>query len=426
MSARFSRIGAVVLVAIAALVFYIRTAGQSYYVPSDFAVYYTAARAWMSGGNPYDRAAAPEYWIGAGGRSDIMPLGFVDRTGTAWMPILQLPSALPVLAPLAVLPAKIAVFAWYVLAALLVIAQTAALARLIDSTLLQPRGLLLLAITLMLAPVHEMFGYAQPSGPVISFIIIAIWAATTRRDILAGLLLGVAATVKPHLAAAFIVYYLLLGRWRISGAVATAFVLACAMALAPMQMRGTPWLATWGANLSSAEAPGGENDVSLESGGRYYMLHLPVILHGLMTNAKVVNALSLIIVAALAGLFAWFRARAARHDELLSLAIISILALLPVNHRFYDAAILIVPFAWAIIHLRDRPAVAWPIVAIVLSFVIPVAGVLRFARLLGSDPNTLSIWWWNLFIEPIRIWALLAGLVVLVAALKPDQVRSPG
>ena len=42
-------------------------------------------------------------------------------------------------------------------------------------------------------------------------------------------------------------------------------------------------------------------------------------------------------------------------SDLLSLGAVSTLALLPVYHRFYDAALLVVPLCWCMTHVKGRP-----------------------------------------------------------------------
>src|SRR3954471_7116658 len=85
------------LVVLSALVFVQRTVRQPQFKPCDFAMYYTTSRAWITGHNPYDRDASLDYWVQAGGRADIMPDDLYETRGNRWMPILQFPSALPVL-----------------------------------------------------------------------------------------------------------------------------------------------------------------------------------------------------------------------------------------------------------------------------------------------------------------------------------------
>lgn len=405
------------LVVIACAVFYVRTAIPEYFTPSDFAVYYAPARAWIIGDNPYDRTVAHKTWVNAGGKSDIMPPGFRADYAEPWMPILQFPTAITAFAPLGFLSATNAVTLWYLLSFALLIIQTAALSSLAGTSLLRPTGLFLFAMTLLLAPVHEMFGYAQPSGPVISLIIVGVWAATYQKDFVAGLMIGLASAVKPQLGLAFFMYYLLRGRWYLVGTSVILNAVIAAIAILPMEMRGISWISGWLENLSMAESPGGMNSTSIENDGRIYMLQLQVIIHVLLEDSRIVNLIALLVVGVFATIFAWRRHQTPQKDELLSLGVVSFLSLLPVYHRFYDAALLVVPLAWAIAYPKRKPQFAWPMFLIVMTFLIPIAGVPRFEQILGFSPYELSTWWWHLFIEPFRTWILICGLILSIIAI---------
>jgi hypothetical protein len=419
--------GAALLAALA--MFLVRTAMQPQYKPCDFALYYTASQAWLAGEDPYDVNAAPPRWTRAGGRADIMPESD-DGTTIPWMPIILLPPSLPLLSPLAALSAPAAVVAWYVLASVLLLAQSAALADLIGARLWQPLGMLLLAITLVLAPVHETFGYAQPSGPAISFAILGAWAATRRRDVLAGVLLALGAALKPQVGGVLVLYYLLRGRWRVVGVSAALGAVLMMAALVPMWMRDIPWLAGWRHHMAEVDRIGGFNSPFPENAMRRHMLNLQMIFGGALHSFTMVNVAAMTLTLALAaalGAVVWrARKRAAATggepvDELLVLSAVCVLGLLPVYHRFYDAALLVVPAAWALANVKRRPREASLVFALILSFVLPVPTTSRAMQLIGLDADHVSGLWWNVLIEPWRVWLLLAGVLLLIWSIARDR-----
>ncbi len=413
---------AVAAVALATGVFVVRTAMQPHYKPCDFAAYYVASRAWLMGENPYDRAMALELWVAAGGDPKIMPQE-VGEVGLDWLPVLQLPPTFPALWPLALLSARLAVSAWYILCFGLLLAQTAALASMMGSSLMRPRGLLLLAATLLLAPVHENFGWAQPSAPAISLIVLGVWAAARRSDITGGVLLALATALKPQLGGFFFLYYLFVTRARFAIAFVAVMMLLGGVALSIMALHGTPWLSGWLENLRLAESPGGFNSTSSENADRSYLLNLQVILNGLLHSRWIVNAAAAVITVALAIVFVWKRERMRRRDELLCASAVAILALLPVYHRFYDAAILVLPLAWSIAHLRGQALQAWGVLLFVGTFAVPYAAIRRVAELFGEDFPSMSGAVWDLLIEPVRVWILLGGFACLMLAMRPRQLR---
>jgi membrane-associated phospholipid phosphatase len=415
---------AVVAVSCAAVVFIVRTTMQPQYEPADFAVVWTSSRAWVAGDDPYDRTRALQHWVGAGGSADIMPADAVGATGE-WMPILGIPPLLSLLAPLAILPAPAAVVVWYVIVAALLLAQTAALAAMIGSSLRHPRGLMLLAATLAFAPVHECFGYGQASGPCISFIILSIWAICRKREWAAGALLAIASALKPHLGGPFLLYYVLLGRWSVAGAFAAVFGLLTAVAVLPMNLRGTPWLAGWLDNLAFGASPGGLNSTSIENPARYHILNLQVILDPIFGGGAAVNAMAIVITAAFAMAFAWRRSRSRQTDELLFISAVCVITLLPVYHRFYDATLMLVLLAWAIAHLRDRPRAAWPLLAFTISFLVPARVISHVGQFIGVESAPAGLWWWDVLIEPWRTWLLLAGLIFILRAIPVTLTDKP-
>jgi hypothetical protein len=275
-----------------------------------------------------------------------------------------------------------------------------------------------------LAPVHENFGWAQLSAPAISLIILAAWAAMRQRELACGVLLALSTALKPQLGGVFFLYYIFtLGRRFGYGFVAVLGLLS-AIALVRMEIHGTSWLSGWLENMRLAEAPGGPNSTSTENPDRSYLLHLQIILHGLFESHWVVNALAALITVALAAAFVWIRRGMPNRDELLCVSAVSILTLLPVYHRFYDAALLVIPLAWSIANLRARPREAWPVLLVVATLVIPYAAVRRVADLLGTDLATASGAVWDLAIEPARVWILLVGYVCLLLAMRPRTPAS--
>ena len=422
--------GVVLLAALA--MFVVRTWMQPQYRPGDFALYYTASQAWLAGENPYDTEAARARWLGAGGRADIMPE--IDGQRLAWQPVIILPQTLPLLVPLAALPAKVAVVAWYARAALLLLAQTAALADLIGSRPWQPLSMLLLAITLVLAPVHETFGYAQPSGPAISLAILGAWAATRRRDLLAGVLLALSAALKPQVGGVFVLYYLLRGRWRLVGVTAALGALLLILAVSTMAARDIPWLSGWRGHMAAVDRVGGYNSPLPENPMRRHMLNLQMIFGGALASFTLVNVAALALTAALAAALAMAvrRARrrtppeggAARLDELLVLSAVCVLGLLPVYHRFYDGALMVVPAAWALGTVKRRPIEASLVLALVLSFVLPVPVTARAMQLIGIDPDAARGLWWDFLLEPWRVWLLLGGVLLLTWSIARPRPRA--
>lgn len=418
---RAGHIGLILVLLASVGIFIVRTAFQPQYRPSDFATYYTAARAWIHGADPYSQSSAPGHWQAAHGWANIMPDDCIDVFGLEWLPIIQMPSAMPVFAPFALFDAKPAVILWFIVSFILLIAQTAALAWMAGSRLWQPTGIVLLAATLAFAPVHELFGWAQPSGPTISFIILGAWAAMSRRDVLAGILLALATAIKPQLGGLFFIYFLLKGRQRVVIAYAAVIAVLFAVAIIPMQLRGINLMRGWLAGVAATDGPGGMNSTAVGGPARFYMLHIQVILNVLIESRNLMNFLAGTIVGVAAAVFAHLESRGRLEeqpaDELMELSFVAALALLPVYHRFYDAGILVLPMTWALANFRTRPLMAMPLLAFIGTFFVPVIATVRLEELVSQwSPALTNSTIWNLFIDPWRVWIVLGCLAVLFRA----------
>jgi hypothetical protein len=246
-------------------------------------------------------------------------------------------------------------------------------------------------------------------------MVIGAWAAWRRFDIAAGITIGVATALKPQLGGVLLVYFVLMRRWRLAAACTATVLLLAAVALVPMALRGTPWLSSWRSNMAEGDRLGGFNSPFPENALRRHMLNLQILFGA---NFAVVNVLAIGLTALMATAVAVRCARRnARGDELLILSIVCVLGLLPVYHRFYDAAILVFPIAWAMVRLRAGDRFAWIILAFTMSFVIPTPAMARLVRLFGVDALRASGLWWDLFLEPWRIWMLLFGFALLWHAL---------
>jgi hypothetical protein len=108
--------------------------------------------------------------------------------------------------------------------------------------------------------------------------------------------------------------------------------------------------------------------------------------------------------------------------ELLSLGAISILALLPVYHRFYDAALIAVPLCWCMTHFtgRSKP-VAKIALLLVIPFLVPGTAFLQQLAVHGQVPDAVThTWWWNCVVMPHETWTLLLLCLVLLYGMKVD------
>ena len=119
----------------------------------------------------------------------------------------------------------------------------------------------------------------------------------------------------------------------------------------------------------------------------------------------------------------WVIRKGERAPEFLCLGAISAVALLPVYHRFYDAALLAVPLCWCIANAGgDSKIFAKLGLAIMTPFLFPGSAFLQQMAVQGRVPVSLNnSWLWNCVVVPHETWALLLMSALLIYAVKASS-----
>ena len=165
--------------------------------------------------------------------------------------------------------------------------------------------------------------------------------------------------------------------------------------------------------------PGTIYDFSSANPLRFDLVNAQLVLSQFLSRGMAQYASATI---AIIGLIFWLLLRQKVQGEhaLLDLSVLSVLALVPLYHRFYDAALLIFPVVWAITNLRGTAArYAKVILVAAVPFLIPGAALLRY---LASSQAFIGFrtrsWWWNLFVASHEAWLILVILLVLLLAVR--------
>jgi hypothetical protein len=187
-------IWAIVLVmAIVLLLVYLRAAAGP---PVDFGAYYGAALALREGRSPYGDALA---WKAAG-----YVTGGLGRQPTVQTAYVYPPALGLALIPLTVLPLQVAQAVWLALLFGSVIGTAWCLASLVgarDGDAFWGMVAVLAVALVVFKPVRGALTFSKQVDPLIMLLLAAtILALTRRRDLAAGVLLGLAVAVKPFLA----------------------------------------------------------------------------------------------------------------------------------------------------------------------------------------------------------------------------------
>jgi hypothetical protein len=335
----------------------------------DFTTVFSASRVWLHGGNPYDMQQVFHAYAQS---NPAPPLAKPDPELLTTWGSFQPPSTLLLLAPFALLNAGPAALAWLALNLLCVSLLFPALFSLADIRDIRSRWLLI-AATLASAPVQHALDLGQISVVAATLVILALWALSRDRRFLAGLLLGLAASIKLPLAAPFAVYFLLTGEIRLCASTAAVAALTCAAGALQLNAHGIPWLTDLHRNVVQGFAPGGINDPRLGGAWRHALINVGALFFTVLDNATIVTTLTYSLVAALIAAFVRgiLRTRNPATD-LLCLSIVAAISMLPMYHRLYDAILLALPLAWAVARLDDdRHHLAHLTLAVLATFLIP-------------------------------------------------------
>src|ERR1700728_425790 len=392
---------------------------------NDFMSPYIQAKAWLLGKNPYRTDELLKLWP----TDNLRPL-FVDRDAAAGLlekkrgiPSPYPPLTLVLLSPFAKLSWTSAMRVWIVVNVAALLASLLALLSICGVSWHDPRGQLFLASAFALAPIQTGIATANPAILAVALTVATVWAAHVHRNYTSGILLALAICLKPPLGLCLIVYYLIRGHWKIVSVAAATTALVTGVAIMRLTWTGVAWLPAYRENATAIFGPGALDDFSPADPARLNMINLQVLFSSLWAGRSLANALALGCGAFLAGVWLWLCIKQRRH-ELLEIGTIFVLSLLPVYHRFYDAALLIWPMCWSILVVTKR-SVTLLTIALILPFFIPGAALLdRLAQGQKLLPAAvLDGWWWNLVVMPHEVWDVLFLSVLLLYFMSLQPAR---
>jgi Glycosyltransferase family 87 len=379
---------------------------------NDLAQNYAATRLWLRGQNfvrPENFASLWEKEVHA-----------TLNPGTIRTHIAPPPGTLVLLAPIAVLPWNAAKVAWV---ALLVAAAGTiiwSLARLVGFTRNEPTTYAFVAFCLALAPLHTGIASGNETIIVVALCTLGILAASEGRDVVAGVMFGAACSLKPHIAAFLLLYYLVRQRWRLLTTSVAFAVLLFLVATLRMQIAGVSWVHDYFHNIQVLSANNKIDDFTSANPIRFLLINLQVLFYSYTSSATSANILALTTGVLLIAIWIYLTVReTAKEAEVLALSAIAVIGLLPVYHRFYDASILAIPVCWCMSELTgEKRRIARIALFLMVPFLFPGAAVLQQLARNGRIPASwLSAWWWQGLVMPHQTWFLLLLVLVLLYAL---------
>lgn len=407
-----------ILLLLAAAEFVVRAPVRYLYPTNwnDLAQYYATSRLWLRGQNFADAEKFTAMW-----RDEV---GETLSSNTARMHIAPPPGALVLFAPIGVLPWPAAKLVWLAVLLAGFVATVGSLLRIAGFSLTEPRALAFMAACLALAPFHTGIANGNQTIVVVALCAFGIWAAGARSDMIAGLCFGAACSLKPHIAAFLLLYYLLQRRWRLLFTTATFTTMLVLLAAARMQFAGVSWFPDYLNNIRFGTAHNRIDDFTTANPIRFMLINLQVPFFSFTHSAKIGNLLAFSVgaVLMLTWIFLVVRRRS-REFELLSLATIAVIGLLPLYHRLYDASVLAIPICWCLRRPKNLIRIANSALLLMAPFLVPGAAVLQQAVRQGRVPATWAAsWWWDRLVMPHQTWLLLSlSLVLLYGMAKQDR-----
>ncbi len=325
----------IVVLAIALAVFTARGIWRGISNSIDVKMIYAASLSWAEGGQAYSSSHILERFRQRGGDSQ-------HRLVAERFYSLYPPSTYLLISPLTILDWPAAKWAWLGVncAAMgVVILLGARLARLASKTEIAWWTI----AALMFAPTHITLSQGQLSLVCLALMLGGVALLQDRRDISAGILLALAAVLKPQVGGVLVLALPIARRWRSLGTCAVTGLLVMSAAAARLQLADPGWLGSMFQNISELSALG--SGALLESSGWHILIGLESIVSRFTHHLWLISATSYGICALLAALIAWefWRAdnRDARAAFILLCAALSALTLLPGYHRPYDGVVLL-------------------------------------------------------------------------------------
>jgi hypothetical protein len=384
----------------------------------DFGAVYYDARSVLHHVDPYDAQRALREFEAAGGKFPTSSPREAESARITIAVAIYPPTALLVLAPLAMLSWPVALAVWSgLIAGLLVIAAFLMWNLAADAPIIS--GWM---AAFMLLNCLGVLVVGNPAGVVVPLCAIAAWCFLRRRYELAGVvMLALSLVIKPHDAGFVWLYFLLAGgtgRKRALQTLALTAILGIS-AMIWIAPSSPHWFGEIRNNLAQESIRGGIADpgptgASTRSFGGLINLQSSVSIF--RTDPHFYNQFTLLVVGGLILLwgFAVLRKRATWESALLALASISILTLLPVYHWPHDAKLLLLTIPacamlWARGGAKRWVALGLTSAAIFVTSDIPLIVWTVATSKVAASPSTLAGKLTLLALQPAPLVLLAAG-----------------
>lgn len=375
----------------------------------------------MRGQDPYDPQTVTRLWP-----AEAQPPSFVaveSRTGELaekrGIPSPYPPTAFPLLVPFALLPWRVAIALWIGFDTVAFVGVVLGVISLAQIPLKSSEAVLITFAALALAPFHTAIATANIVLIVLALGMAAALNIERRRYIGAGILLSVAIALKPTVALCFFIFSVVRGRWRVAAATVAGLIILFSIADLRMFFAGVHWIGSYLLNTQRMFASGAIDDYTAANRTRFDLLNLQLVFFQVAGSKVWTEILAWLVFLGFLG--RWIlagRNRLSRRDQLLDLAILATISLLPFYHRFTDGCLLLPAVAWSITELNgQRKILARIVLILAVPFLVPGAAMLQLLAVNSPGVSVLAKrWWWQLLLAPHQVWMVLFISVLLLAA----------
>jgi hypothetical protein len=385
---------------------------------NDFLSPYVQSRAWLKALDPYDPRSVVALWPNGATRFEFLAGELADGSLTKKRGIptaYPLPS-LVMLAPLALVRWPLANALWLGITASSFFLMWLALISYSGMRQYGNSSLIFLGTSLALAPFHTGLATANPAILATELGVISLWTSRRSSDWTTGLLLAFSSGLKPQIGLIFLGYLLLQKRWRVF-AIAVVIVSALTLiAAARLEYAHVSWVSNYVQDTQMLLGNGILSDFRPVNPTRFGLLNVQLVLYPIVQRVGAVDVLAGALVGIVLALWAGLTlATRSSKSALLQLSALSVASLLPVYHRFYDAALLVLPLCWYCANWRELRGVFRIGPLLIMAFFFPGGSMLETLQNAGRiPPKFAASWWWNEFVMPHDVWILLLLVLLLL------------
>jgi hypothetical protein len=231
------QLAAFVILILVSSYFFIRGPWRAAEHSVDLPTFYTSARAWVLGLNPYD-------WdqLRALGRESGLQEHHLDRSLTP-------PMTLVAFSPLALLPYSGAKWVWLAMNLSFVALSLVELLRIVKFEWKEPRTLVFLIMALGLASIHTAISQGQLTMAATLLLVYALKFDLQKKATLTGSMIALAGIFKPQVVLLYGLYYLFRRQWQVVLVSAVIGIVALCIAIGRMEIAGVEGLQQWRENI---------------------------------------------------------------------------------------------------------------------------------------------------------------------------------